>query len=393
MPLSDAAVRNAKAKAKPYKLADGEGLYLLVSTTGSRLWRMNYAFGGKQKTLAIGQFPAVKLAEARDHRAEAKRHLAAGVDPSAAKRLHLGPGDPADSFRVIAKEWFAVYETGIVPAYSARVWSRLEDDVLPEIGGLMIRQIKPTEILTMLRKVEGRGAIEMAKRIKQSVSAVFKYAIATGRAEHDPTAHLAPALKPSIRSRHFTKLPIAEMPAFLLRLETYDGEETTRLAMELLLRTWTRTKEIRLAEKAEFDGDLWRIPAARMKMSRDHLIPLSPQAQAIVTRLSELSGPGPLLAPGLNGRPMSENTLIYAMYRMGYRSRATVHGLRGTASTYANESGLWHQDWIERQLAHADDDEVRSAYNAAEYLEGRRRMLDWWSNFLDGQLEIGRLLG
>jgi integrase len=386
MPLSDTAVRNAKAGPKPFKLADGEGLYLLVTPSGGRLWRMNYAFAGKQKTLSLGQYPAVKLAEARDLRADAKRRLAEGVDPAVVKRMGLEAGAPAETFAIIAREWFTVREGALVSAYATRVWSRIEEDVLPSIGQEPIREIKPMQILTMLRKIEDRGAIEMAKRVKQSISQVFKYAIATDRADFDPTASLSPALKPTIRGRHFAKLPIPEMPVFMVRLRGYDGEERTRLAMELLLRTWTRTKEVREARKSEFEGNLWRIPASRMKMSRDHLIPLSPQAQAIVSRLFEISGPGPLLAP------MSENTMIYAMYRMGYRSRATVHGLRGTASTYANESGRWHQDWIERQLAHADNDQVRSAYNAAEYLDGRRRMLAWWSDFLDGQLEIGRLL-
>lgn len=392
MPLSDAAVRNAKPGSAPYKLSDGEGLYLLVNPSGSRLWRMNYRFQGRQKTLAIGAFPAIKLAEARDRRAEAKQRIAEGVDPSTAKRLRLGPGEPLDSFAVVAREWFAVRELSLAPAYAERVWSRIEADVMPEIGHLPIREIRPAECLKVFRKIEDRGAIEMAKRVKQSVSQVFKYAIATERAEHDPTANLSPALKPSPRGRHFTKLPIGEMPTFMVRLRGYDGEETTRLAMELLLRTWARTKEVRLAEVSEFRGDLWRIPGPRMKMTRDHMVPLPPQAQAIVARLREINPTGPLLAPGLNGKPMSENTLIYAMYRMGYRSRATVHGLRGTASTFANESGLWHPDWIERQLAHADDDEVRAAYNAAEYLADRRRMLCWWSDFLDEQLALGELL-
>lgn len=386
MPLSDTAVRNAKAGPKPYKLADSEGLYLLVTPSGGRLWRMNYAFGGKQKTLALGQYPTVKLSDARAGRTEAKRRLSEGVDPAVVKRMGLDSGEPVETFALIAREWFSVREGALVSAYATRVWSRIEEDVLPSIGHEPIRQIKPMQVLTMLRKIEDRGAIEMAKRVKQSVAQVFKYAIATDRADFDPTASLSPALKPTVRGRHFAKLPIPEMPIFMVRLRNYDGQETTRLAMELLLRTWTRTKEVREAQKSEFEGDLWRIPAARMKMSRDHLVPLSPQAQVIVARLFAISRPGPLLAP------MSENTLIYAMYRMGYRSRATVHGLRGTASTYANESGLWHQDWIERQLAHADDDQVRSAYNAAEYLDGRRRMLGWWSEFLDGQLELGRLL-
>lgn len=392
MALSETQVRNAKPGVSPYKLADGESLYLLVQPSGSRLWRMNYKFDGRYKTLAFGAYPAVKLVEAREQRAAAKARLRRGEDPGVARALGLDADAPVETFERIAKEWFATREGALVPAYAVRVWARLREDVIPEVGHLPITDIKPKTWLEVFRKIEGRGAIEMAKRVKQSVSQIYGYAIATDRAESDPTARLGPALKPSPRVRHFAKLAATDLPEFMVRLRNYQGDEVTRLSLELLLRTWTRTKEIRLAPKSEFVGDLWRIPAARMKMSRDHLVPLTPQARAIVDRLMEISE-GPLLTAGFSGQPMSENTLIYAMYRMGYHSRATVHGLRGTASTIANESGRWRQDSIERQLAHAPDDEVRAAYNAAEYLTERREILTWWSAYLDGQLEIGDLLG
>lgn len=377
MPLSEAACRNAKSTDRPYKMADGEGLYLYVTTTGSRLWRMKYRFGGKEKVLSFGPYPAIGLAEARTRRLEAKARLARGIDPGTSDR-----DEPSELFQVVAEEWFTAIEKTWVPGYANRIRSRLEADVYPQIGQRAIETIEPPDILALLRKIEGRGALEVAKRIKQVVGSIFRYAVATGRAKRDPTADLRGALRPRKVTRHFAKLPANDIGEFVSRLRSYDGDPVTALAIELVLHTWVRTNEIRFGRRDEVVGRIWRIPAARMKMSRDHIVPLSDQAAALISRLVELRPHSDWIAPGLNG-PMSENTMIYAMYRMGYHSRATVHGLRGTASTICNESGLFNEDWIERQLAHVHGDAVRSAYNAAEYLDHRTRMMQWWSDLID----------
>lgn len=373
MPLSDTACRNAKGRDKPYKLTEGQGLYLLVNPNGSRLWRLKYRVGGKEKLLALGRYPDVGITEAREAAARAKSGLTRRGE--AAK-----PAD-APSFSQVTKEWLANMDSGWTPGHAARVRSRLEADMLPEIGDLPIDQIDAPVLLAALRKVEKRGAIVMAKRIRQSVGQIFRYGIACGYVRRDPAADLRGALKASPRVQHQTKLPAKEIPDFLRRLRAYDGDRRTALGLELLLHTWVRTSELRFATWDEIDGDLWRIPKERMKMSRDHLVPLTGRTLEILAELRKIGHGSRYLAPGING-PMSANTLIFAIYRMGYHSRATVHGLRGTASTICNESGLFHRDCIERQLAHAPDDEVRAAYNAAEYLKDRRNMLEWWSDYL-----------
>ena len=379
MPLTDTACRNAKGREKPYKLSDGHGLYLFVSPNGSRLWRQKYRHGGKEKTLSFGAYPVVGIAEARAKSANARHALQDGLDPS---RKSPDGARVADTFESVAREWLDNMDHTWSPGHAQRVRARFEGDVFPHIGKRAITDIEAPDVLDLLRKVEARGAIEMAKRVRQPIGQVFRYAIATGRARRDPTPDLRGALKPSPRVRHQAKLAAKDLPEFLTRLRAYDGE-VTALALELLIHTWLRTGEVRLGTWDEIDGDIWRIPAERMKMSRDHLVPLTPQVQKILARLKALSNGSAYIAPGFNGGTMSANTLIYAIYRMGYHSRATVHGFRGTASTICNESGLFRGDVIERQLAHAPGDEVRAAYNAAEYLPERRAMLEWWSDYLE----------
>lgn len=392
MPLTDTAVRNAKAREKAYKLSDGGGLYVLVSTSGARLWNLAYRFNGKQKKLSFGEYPAVSLSDARAARDEAKKVLATGTDPSRKKKEDKlrAKIEEATTFRVVAEEWFAHVKAKWVSTYSTRIWSRIEDDVLPAIGHLPIAEIEAPELLDMVRAVEGRGAIEMAKRELQSCSQIFRYAIATGRARRDPCGDLRGALKPRGKKNHRASLKAPELPAFLQALANYDGEAQTRIALQLVTLTFVRTQELRFATWSEFenldsDEPIWRIPAERMKMGLEHLVPLAPQVVTLLRELRPLCGESKLLfpSPGKKG-VMSENTMIYAMYRMGYKSRATVHGLRSTASTILNESG-WNADWIERQLAHAEQDEVRAAYNAAEWLQDRTRMMNWWADYIDAR--------
>jgi len=274
-----------------------------------------------------------------------------------------------------------------VEAHSTRILSRLERDVFPRIGQRRIAEVEALELLELIRCVEARGALDVAKRLRQTCGQIFRYAIATGRAKRDPSSDLRGALKVVPKAKHFASLKAAEMPDFLQRLDTYDGEESTKLAIQFVLLTFARTTEARLAVWSEFEGlqggqPLWRLPATRMKAGREHLIPLSTQTVTILKRLRELSGNAEIVFPGeAHGGYMSQNTMIFALYRMGYHSRLTMHGLRGTASTILNEH-QFNRDWIEIQLAHSPRDGVRAAYNAAEWLPGRRGMMQWWGDYI-----------
>lgn len=392
MPLSEAACRNAKPRDRAYKLTDGDGLYLLVQPNGSRLWRMNYRFGGKQKTLAFGAYPTVLLGSARERRLTARRILERGLDPSTIPDPDAPlPGGP--TFEAVARRWLDARKDALTPRYAALVERRLEADVFPEIGPMPIKTLEADapKILAALRKIEARGALLVARRCREYVGQVFRYAVASGEATRDPTADLRDALKSPGKPKHHASLKAKEMPEFFLRLRRYEGDQV-RTAIELILHTFVRTTELREARKAEFDGMTWRIPAERMKMGREHIVPLTPRARQLVDRLMVLAGDSEWLLPGVRGKPISQNTLLYALYRMGYHSRITTHGFRGTASTILNESGLFEPDWIERQLAHVPANQVRSAYNAAQHLADRRRMMEWWSQYLEGQRATADLL-
>lgn len=388
MPLSDTACRNAKPRDKPYKLTDGEGMHLLVQSNGSRLWRLSYRFDRKQKSLALGAYPSVGLALARERRMAARKLLADGIDPSLARKSERRNHGSGDSFEALAREWYGNERARWVAAHAARTMSRLEQDVFPALGSRPVAEIEAPEVLQMLRSVEARGALEVAKRLKQTVGAIFRYGIATGRAKRDPAADLKGALKSSPKIQHHAALKASELPEFLEKLDAYDGGDQTRLALKLVLLTFVRSAEARFATWAEFEdlegaNPLWRIPAQRMKAGRTHLVPLSPQAVEVLREIRQCSGNDLHVFPGRarNG-VMSENTMIFAIYRLGYHSRQTVHGLRRIASTILNEHGF-NRDWIELQLAHVPTDGVRAAYNAAEWLPGRRSMMNWWADEID----------
>lgn len=387
MALIDTALRGLKPQEKPKKYSDGGGLHLLVNPNGSKLWRLAYRFDGKQKTLAFGAYPKVSLADARALRDRAKKALDDGIDP--ARNTNSATTDH-DTFKAIGREWLRAQEPTWAPKYAPQVFRQFERDVFPALGNRPITDIEPSEVLKVLRAVEARGAQDIAKRLRQKISAIFRYAIASDRAKHDPAANLKGALKPQPKTRHMAALKAGEMPEFMHRLRAFDGEKRTALALELLIHTMTRTSEMRFGRWPEIEGNLWRIPAERMKAKRDHVIPLSRQAKAILERLRALAGDSEWIAEGTRGKPMSENTMLFALYRMGYHSRATTHGFRATASTILNESELWRPDAIERQLAHVPGDSVRSAYNAALYLDERTRMLQWWSDKLDEFEAAGR---
>ena len=396
MPLTDVQCRKAKPGARPRKLSDGGGLHLLVDPRGGCYWRMAYRFGGKQKTLALGAYPAVPLADARAARDAAKRQLSAGIDPSQARKdeKRAAKLSADNTVEALAREWHANQKDGWTPGYARHVIVRLEADVFPAIGSRPIAEIEAPELLDVLRRVEARGALDIAKRLRQTVGQVFRYAIATGRARRDPAADLKGALKSAGRQQHHRAMPREELPGFLRALSAYDGEPRTRLALRLMTLTFVRTGELRAARWEEFDLEAgeWRIPAERMKMRTPHIVPLSRQAIEVLKELRPLAGNSPFLFPskGAEGL-MSNNTMLYALYRMGYHGRATVHGFRAVASTLLNEMGF-HHDWIERQLAHDERNKVRAAYNHAQYLAERRRMMQHWADYLDGLTEGGKVV-
>lgn len=388
MSLSDAKVRNAKSKSKPYKIADGEGMFLLVSPSGSKYWRLKYHYAGREKLLALGVYPEVSLTDARERRLQARKTLAAGNDPGDVKReaKRLAVLQTENAFETVAREWYEQRKHEWKPSSAKTTLKRLERHIFPKLGKRPISSISAPEILSMLRVIEGSGTLDTAQRVMQMCGQVFMYAIATGRAERNPVPDLRGALKTPV-TKHHAYLKAADLPEFLKKLEAYDGALQTKLALRFLLLTYVRTIELRGAEWPEIDFKKaeWRIPAERMKMKELHIVPLSRQAVAVLRELQKHTGNRQHLFPNQHNPVsyMSENTMLYALYRMGYHSRTTGHGFRSTASTILNENGFM-PDVIERQLAHCERNKVRAAYNHAQYLPERRKMMQWWADYLDG---------
>ena len=390
MSLSDKAVKAAKPGEKPVKLFDERGLFLLVTPTGGKWWRFRYTYLGKEKLLSLGTYPDTSLAKAREKRDEARKLLADGVDPSQsrkaderAKRLSA-----ANSFEAVAKEWHSRQAHTWAKKHGADVLARLEGNIFPDLGHRPIAEIEPPELLDTVRKIEARGAHDLAHRVLAICGQVFRYGVATGRCKRDPTGDLRGALTPH-KPKHQAAVKPEELPELLRKIDAYDkeaGDTLTRLALQLMAATFVRTNELIGAKWEEFDfkAKVWAIPAERMKMRTEHIVPLSHQALAILDELRPLSGRSAFLFPGRNkDKPISNNTMLFALYRMGYKGRMTGHGFRAVASTVLNESGF-RSDVIERQLAHCERDEVRSAYNRAEYLPERRKMMQWWGGYLEG---------
>ncbi len=388
MPLSDTAARQAKFSGKPQKLSDEKGLFLLLNQSG-KYWRLKYRHGGKEKMLALGVYPEVSLKEARAKRDDARRLIAEGVDPGLVRKQSKVANRLASesSFELLAREWHQSQLARWSPSHATRVIESLEVDVFPDLGLVPIAELTAPMMLEALRKVERRGATETAGRILQRISAIMRYAIQTGRASYNPAQDLKGALK-AAKKEHRPALPRAELPEFFRRLAVEPLNPATRLAFHLLMLTMTRPGEVRFARWDEFDLDRaeWRIPAERMKMRAPHIVPLSRQALTVLNELRQLTGHCELLFPSERKltNPMSENTLSYAMGRMGYAGIATPHGFRALASTTLNEEGF-DPDVIERQLAHAERNKVRAAYHRAEYLDDRRKLLQWLADFYESQ--------
>lgn len=387
--LTSVKCKQAPPRERPYKLFDEKGLYLFVQPGGTKSWRLKYRFEGRDRLLSFGRYPEVSLSAARDKRDEARARLREGLDPGANIKSPV-----ADRFALVATEWWEKRRLHWKESHAIRVIESFKKDIFPHLGDVTVNEITSPQLLMVLRKIEARKALDLAGRMRQRCEAVFSYAIATGRCERNPAADIRGALA-TPKIRHYNALSAAELPAFLRALERYQGHIQTRLGIYLLLLTFVRTLELRGAywTEIDFEGAEWRIPAERMKMGEAHVVPLSVQAIRAFQALRDINADTALVFPSVRGpeRPMSENTLLYGIYRLGYHSRMTGHGVRTTASTVLNEMGF-PADAIERQLAHAPRDKIRAAYNRAQYLPERRRMMQVWADYLDSLAEGGTVV-
>ena len=391
VPLSDVQVRNAKPKEKDFKLSDGQGLYLLVTTTGGKLWRLDYSFAGKRKTLALASYPAVSLADARQRRDDAKKLLANGVDPGAIRKAQKAAtvAETENSFEVVAREWHGKFSGTWSDCHAETTMGRLQLDVFPVMGARPIAEIKAPELLAMLRRIESRGALETAHRVRTICGQVFRYAVATGRAERDPAADLKGALPPYKKSHLAAITDPKEVAPLLRAIDDYKGSFVVKSALQLAPLVFVRPGELRQAEWAEIDLDTaeWNIPAERMKMKQPHLVPLSKRAVDILRELKALTGNSRYVFPSGRSfhRPMSNNAINAALRRMGFdKDEMTGHGFRAMARTILDEVLQIRPDYIEHQLAHAVKDPNGRAYNRTAHLAERRKMMQSWANYLEG---------
>lgn len=383
MPLTDIQIRKANPKEKPYTLNDGNGLSLLVEPNGSKGWRFRYRFAGKPKMISLGVYGQVTLAEARKKRDEAKKQLAENINPSDARKSEKIALRYAteNTFYAVAMEWHSSKCSTWSDGYASEILRCFENDIFPYIGKRPIDQIAPLELLAVLQKIEKRGALEQASKIRRRCGEVFRYAVITGRVKYNPAPDLAGAMnKPE--TKHFPFLREDEIPDFVKALNNYQGSKITKYATQLLMLTGVRTVELRLAEWSEFDFDnaIWEIPKERMKKRRPHLVPLSPQVIAILNELKVITGYYPLLFPGRNDvrKPISEASINKVIEKIGYKGRLTGHGFRHMMSTILHEKGF-DSAWIELQLAHVDKNSIRGIYNHAQYITNRKEMMNFYS--------------
>ena len=393
MPLTDAKVRNLKPRDKPYKVSDGHGLYVLAKPNGSKLWQMAYRFDERQKTLSFGQYPAVTLAMAREKRTVARSLIARDIDPSqeAREKKRKKKLISATTFSLIADELIAKREKEGLSEATLRKKRWLIDIARPELGNMPIRRITAPEILAVLKTVEAKGNFETAKRLRTLIGEVFRYAVATTRADNDPTYALRGALiTPKVK--HLAAITNRDEFAGLVRaVWSYNGDPSSVAALKLMVLLYPRPGELRKAQWSEYDLNVatWEIPAERMKMRKPQRKPLSGMATKILLDLRDVNGAGDLVFPSLlsTGKPISENTMNIALRRMGFtQDQMTSHGFRSSASSLLNESGLWTSDAIEAELAHADKNKIRSIYNRATYWDERVKMADWWAEEIKNKL-------
>lgn len=392
MPLNDTTIRATKPAEKPIKLADSDGLYLLVQPNGSRWWRIKFYVDRRERSLSLGVYPEITLKRARERRDEIRKQVAEGIDPSAVRKAEKRA--LTNTFEAVAREWMERHLATWTKQYAFKVQRRLEQHLFPWVGARPIHKLTAADILEPLQRLERRGKNESAHRARSNCGEIFRYAVATRRAERDPTVDLKGALVP-VESRHHPSLKDPAQVGQLMRaIEGYDAKATVvSCALRLLPLVFVRPGELRFAMWSEFDldGAEWRIPAERMKMRAPHIVPLASQAVEILRELYPLTGPKGRLFPSVRSpvRPISENTINAALRRLGYTSdEMTGHGFRSIASTLLNEQG-WNPDAIERQLSHGERDKVRSAYNFAEYLPERKKMMQAWADYLH-HLRVGK---
>lgn len=389
MPLNEMKIRNAKPKEKFYKIADGDGLYLHVAETGGKLWRFRYRFAGKEKLLALGSYPEISLLDARQRRDEARRQLAHSVDPGAVRKaLKQAKTEETETFEVIAREWHNKRMHTLKESHSSRVLSRLEKNVFPHLGPRPITQIKAPELLSVLRRLEARGILHTAHTIRGICGQIFRYAVATGRAEHDPSADLRGALASAKTINRAAITDPVRVGELLRAIDCYRGSFIVQCALKLAPLTFVRPGELRHGEWIEMDLEKaeWNIPGKKMKTGQPHLVPLSKQAVNVLIELKKLTGAGRYVLPGrTSNRPMSDNAILAALRNMGYaKEEMSGHGFRAMARTILDEVLQVRPDLIEHQLAHAVRDPLGRAYNRTQHLEDRRRMMQTWADYLDG---------
>ncbi|BET97872.1 tyrosine-type recombinase/integrase [Xenorhabdus taiwanensis] len=392
MKLTARQIETAKPQDKDFKLSDGGGMYLLIKVNGSKYWRLKYRIAGKEKLLAIGTFPLISLAEARKKRDEAKKLIAEGIDPNHDKKQKklAAQGEINNTFESITREWYSKRVDRWSSSYAEEMMETFEKDVFPYIGSRPIVEIKPMELMAVLSRINDRGATEKLRKVRQRCGEVWKHAIITGRAEYNPAPDLASAFI-TPKKTHYAFLMANELTEFFKAFNTYTGSFMVKMGMRLQIITGVRPGELRKAEWSEVDFNKaqWEIPAAKMKMRRPHIVPLSNQAIDILEQLKPITGQGKYVFQGRNdaNKPMSEMALSVLIRRIGYAGRVTGHGFRHTMSTILHEQN-YPSEWIETQLAHVDKNSIRGTYNHAQYIDGRREMLQWYADYMEA-LENG----
>lgn len=387
MPLTEVEIKGLGPVEKVTRRFDSAGLYLELSPSGGKWWRLKYYFEGKEKRISFGVWPEVSLKKAREMRDAARARLREGVDPGKLRK-HDREAVAGESFEAVARLWWKNWRIGKTERHADYVMRRLEADVFPEIGALPVKGVTTRQVVACVKKIEARGALDLAKRKLTTINQIYRYAVVHDLAERNPASDIRPSdILPQTKKKNHARVGLKDLPKLLADIDAYwdefNGGALTRLALKLMAHTFVRTKELISARWEEFDEVYWRIPAERMKMRSEHIVPLSRQVKALLAELRLLTGESEFLLPGKKDNlTMSNNTVLFALYRMGYRSRMTGHGFRGLASTLLHEQG-WPHEHIELQLAHMERDEVSAAYNHALYLEQRGVMMQAWSDFID----------
>jgi len=389
-PLTEMKIKKVKPQSKQVTLFDGNGLFLLITPAGGKLWRFKYRFDGKEKLLALGTYPEISLLDARKRRDEARSQIAHGIDPGAVRKAQKqAKTESTETFEIIAREWYAKYTHTWKQSHSERLLSRLERDVFPYMGARPIAEIKAPELLAVLRRIESRGTLDTAHRVRSTCGQVFRYSIATGRAERDPSVDLKGAIPPPHKGHMAAITEPLKVGELLRAIDAYQGSFVVKCGLRLLPLLFCRPGELRHAEWSEidFENAEWNIPAGKMKMKEPHLVPLSKQAIEILTEIKELTGASRYIFPSARSfdRPMSDNALVAALRRMGFeKGETTAHGFRATARTLLDEVLQVRPELIEHQLAHAVKDPLGRAYNRTSHLIERKKMMQKWADYLDG---------